>query len=182
MSTTIIDKTLRRLRNEALSNSDLAEALQFLADGSETEDPFVAEVDRRVAAAVRSINRRRQLHRRAELRDRSLTTSEVVSLIGSISDRKGVDRRRQRGRLLGVKEGGRILHPTWQFDSGAGDTRPGLDLVLAALSEVTSGPAAADAVMTMPRNDLDGQSIAGLFAAGRVELAVRLIRMAGDQS
>ncbi|MDQ6615776.1 MAG: hypothetical protein M3083_13815 [Actinomycetota bacterium] len=181
MSTTTIDKTLRRLRHEALSNSDIAEALEFLADGTETEDPF-AQVDQRVVTAVRAINRRRQLHRRAELRDRSLTTTQVVSLIASISDRKGVDRRRKRGRLLGVKESGMILHPIWQFDADGGDTRPGLDVLLAALFEVTSGPAAGDAVMTMPRNDLDGRSIADLFAAGRVELAVQLIRMAGDQS
>jgi hypothetical protein len=36
--------------------------------------------------------------------------------------------------------------------------------------------------MTVPREDLGGRSLADLFAAGRLETALRLIRMAGDQS
>lgn len=92
----------------------------------------------------------------------------------SNSYRKGVDRRRQRGRLLGVKDGTVVRHPIWQLDCDLGGTRPG-STVLAALREVAAKPEAADAVMTAPRSDLDSGSLAGLLAEGDVELVIRLI-------
>ena len=103
-------------------------------------------------------------------------------MVESISDRKGVDRRRQRGRLLGIKDANVVRHPMWQFDRDLGETRPGLDRVLAALGEVTADPVAADALMTAPRSDLGGGTLAGLLAGGDVAMVVRLIHMAGDQS
>ncbi|MDQ2727599.1 MAG: hypothetical protein M3Y91_07005 [Actinomycetota bacterium] len=181
MTTTTADEALDRLRIKARENPHLAEALELLAEGNEDGDPF-AEVDEGVMVGVRTINRRRQTHRRSDLAQRALTTSQVVTLIDSISDRKAVDRRRRRGRLLGVKEGRTVLHPTWQFDPDRREARDDLDRVLAALGEVTSDPRAADAAMTTPRSDLDGRSLADLFAGGDTDLPVRLIRMAGDQS
>jgi len=181
MVTTIADQVLDRLRIKARENPDLAQTLQFLAEGGEAGDPF-AEMDDGPMAGLRTINRRRQVHRRTELARRALTTSQVVGLIDSISDRKAVDRRRRRGRLLSMKEGSTVLHPSWQFDQGTGETREDLDRVLAALGELTADPWTADATMTTPRADLDGRSVADVFADGDTDLAVRLIRMAGDQS
>jgi hypothetical protein len=106
----------------------------------------------------------------------------VVKLVGSIGDRKGVDRRRRRGQLLGWRAGGRTLHPDWQFDPRRGDTRPGLPMVLEALSEVAPDPQAADALMRAPREDLDGRALADLLAAGQIETVLRLVRAARDQS
>jgi hypothetical protein len=63
-----------------------------------------------------------------------------------------------------------------------GDTRPGLERVLAALREVAPDPLAADVLMTTPREDLEGGTLADLFAAGRIETVVRLILASGDQS
>jgi hypothetical protein len=36
--------------------------------------------------------------------------------------------------------------------------------------------------MSTPRDDLDGRTLADLYAAGRVETTLRLILAAGDQS
>jgi hypothetical protein len=176
-----IDATLRRLRRKAASSAEIAEALDLLAADDDLDDPFAA-ADAAAAGAARLINGRRQHRRRAELRGRALTTAEVVALVDSMSDRRAVDRRRQRGRLLGIKVGRTILHPVWQFDRDRGEARAGLDRVLAALGEVTPDSRAADALMTVPRPDLGGATIAGVFERGDLEAAVRLIRLAGDQS
>jgi len=120
-----------------------------------------------VVAAAQTVNERRLRQRREGIG--GLDTADVVQLIGSISDRKGVDRRRRRGQLLGWRVGARTLHPTWQFDPRLGDTRPGLTRVLAALAEATSDAQTADALMTAPREDLDGRTLADLFAAGQLE-------------
>lgn len=181
MTTETIDRTIERLRHQAGEDAELAEALEFLADATSTDDPF-GIVEDGVASAVSTINRRRRRDHTQDLRDRSLTTAQVVALVESISDRKGVDRRRQRGRLLGIKDGNVVRHPSWQFDPELGDSRPGLDRVLAALGELVADPDAADALMTTPRSDLGGGTLAALFADGDVELVLRLIGMAGDQS
>src|SRR5213080_998249 len=112
----------------------------------------------------------------------ALATPQVVDLLRSISDRKGVDRRRRRGQLLGWRAGARTLHPAWQFDARRGDTRTGLPAVLEALSEVTPDPQVADALMRAPREDLDGRTLADLLAAGQIETVLRLVRAAQDQS
>jgi hypothetical protein len=39
-----------------------------------------------------------------------------------------VDRRRARGRLLGIRAGNQMLHPAWQLDPRRRDTLPGLCL------------------------------------------------------
>lgn len=181
MTTAMIDRTLERLRHQAAEHAELAEALEFLADAGAADDPF-GTVDDAVARSVRAIDRRRQHDHRQDLRARSLITAEVVALVESISDRKGVDRRRQRGRLLGIKDANAVRHPLWQFDRDRGDTWPGLDRVLAALGEVTADPEAADALMVVPRSDLGGDTLAGLLARGEVALVVQLIHLAGDQS
>lgn len=101
----------------------------------------------------------------------------------SITDRKAVDRRRHRGKLLGISGIGRqTLHPRWQFDARRGDTYPGLDRVLDALREVASDPMDADAIATASQPAADGDSIAGRLAAGDVDAAVALAQLAGDQS
>ncbi|MGH8999179.1 MAG: hypothetical protein ACRDY7_07285 [Acidimicrobiia bacterium] len=176
-------RAIRVLEERAAQDHALAEAVVFLADDvNGPDDPFAAPRGGVVAAAG-AVNERRQKERRAvAMAPDALETAEVVALIGSISDRKGVDRRRRRGQLLGWRFGSRTLHPLWQFDRGAGETRPGLARVLAGLAEVTSDPRAANALMSAPRHDLDGRSLADLFAAGQVETVVRLIGMAGDQS
>jgi hypothetical protein len=181
VSMTLTD-AFRVLEEQSSDDQALAEALVFLAEDPEgPSDPFTP-VSEGVAAAARLVNARRLAERRDVATSGALDTGRVVALMRSINDRKGVDRRRHRGQLLGWRSGARTLHPDWQFDRRRGDTRPGLSLVLAALSEATPDPEAADALMRAPRDELDGRTLADLFSAGRVETVVRLIRAAAEQS
>lgn len=180
MTSATLDRVLERLRSKAEANEDVAEVLEFLAADS-VVDPF-GHPGEAVVAVARAINRRRHQERHDEFRSRALSTPDVVALIGSMSNRKAVDRRRRRGTLLGVRVGNETLHPDWQFDRRRGDTREGLERILGALHQVTSDVLAADALMIVPRQDLGGVSVADVFADGDVELAVRLVAMAGDQS
>jgi hypothetical protein len=175
--TTVLD----RLRERAESDPSLVETLQHLADADPGADPFATPAED-VAELARTINRQRQTDRLADLRARSLTTGQVVELVTSISDRRGVDRRRARGALLGIRAGNQMLHPAWQFDPRRGDTFTGLHRVLAALSDVAADPIDADALATTPRADAGGDSVADLLADGHVEAAVALALLAGDQS
>lgn len=169
-----------RLRERAREDDELAQTLVFLADDQDI-DAFARPSDA-VLAGVQRINTRRQAEQRRALAGRSLSSAEVVDLIASISDRKAVDRRRHRGRLLGVKVGNGMLHPDWQFDQRRGETRAGLGRVLEALREVTSDATAAHALMVAPRPDLGGRSLADLFADGDPDPVVELVLLAGDQS
>jgi hypothetical protein len=172
---------IKVLEERASVDEAVAEAVLFLAgDPDGPADPFLRP-DEGALAAARAVNRRRMVRTRADVAGRTLDTADVVALIESIHDRKGVDRRRRRGQLLGWRAGARTLHPTWQFDVRRGDTRPGLARVLAALAEVVPDGREADALMTARRDDLDGRTLADLLADGRVETVVQLVRAAGDQ-
>jgi hypothetical protein len=170
-----------RLRERAASDPALVATLQHLADADPVTDPFAAPADD-VAELARAINRKRQTDRLSALRARSITTSQVIESVASISDRKGVDRRRARGALLGIRSGNQMLHPAWQFDRRRRDTVEGLRRVLTALSEIAIDPIDADAIATAPRAEADGASVADLLAAGQVDAAVALVHLAGDQS
>ncbi|HSF86168.1 MAG TPA: hypothetical protein VLG28_11025 [Acidimicrobiia bacterium] len=179
---TTLLQAIRVLENKATEDPALAEALCYLAVGSAGPvDPF-ADPGTSVRIAARTVNERRQREHAAQQMRHALGTSEVVELIDSINDRRGVDRRRHRGQLLGWRAGRATLHPEWQFDRRRGDTHEGLERVIAALAEVTTDARAADLLMTTPRGDLDGGTLADLLARGRVETTVRLVLSSGDQS
>lgn len=176
-----VTSVMNRLRARAEDDPAFLETLEHLAS-FELADPFAEPPDatRRLA---RDLNQSRHEQRAAELRRRSLTTSEVVELVGSITDRKAVDRRRHRGALLGIRGIDRqTLHPRWQFDARRGNTHRGLDRVLQALREAAPDPMDADAIAIAPQPAAGGASIADLLADGNVESAVALARLAGDQS
>lgn len=172
---------MSRLRARAEADPAFLDTLEYLAS-FKLADPFDVPhgATRRLA---RDLNQRRQEQRAAELRQRSLTTSEVVELVGSITDRKGVDRRRHRGALLGIRGIGRqTVHPRWQFDARLGDTYRGIERVLAALRATAPDPLDADALAIAPQPAAGGASIAELLADGDAESAVALARLAADQS
>jgi len=181
MSTTLA-QAFKVLEHRTDDDPALAEAVVFMAEGVDgPEDPF-APVSEGVLRAARVVNERRLRERRAAADAACLDTAQVVGVVRSISDRKGVDRRRHRGQLLGWRAGAGTFHPSWQFDRRRGDTRRGLPAVLAALSQVSSDPEAADVLMRAPREDLGGTTLAEQFASGRVETVLRLIRASADQS
>jgi hypothetical protein len=175
-------RAIKILEERAEDDPALAETVAFLAkDARGPDDPFASPSDG-VLAAARSVNERRLEQRRRTRVAGALDTAEVVALIHSIRDRKGVDRRRRRGNLLGWQVGGRTLHPAWQFNRHVGDTRPGLRRVLEALRQVTHDAQAADALMSASREDLGGRTLADLFVNEQIDTVVRLILSAGDQS
>lgn len=181
MATTVAH-ALRVLQERTAVDPALAEAVVFLAgDGAGPDDPFAA-APAAVLSAARRVDEQRLVNRRRRAEADALDTPAVVALVGSLHDRKGVDRRRHRGQLLGWRSGRRTLHPAWQFDRRRGETFPGLPAVLAALADVAADPETADALMRAPRPDLGGRSLADHLAAGRVDEVVRLLRAAGEQS
>ncbi len=181
MATTLAE-AFRVLQKNAENDAALAETIRLLAEGGDDPDEPFADPGQAVRDVARLVNERRQGERRAAFLNRTIDTAGVIGLIESIQDRKGVDRRRRRGSLMGWRAGRRTLHPEWQFDRRRGDTRPGLERVLAACREAALDPIGADALMTTPRDDLDGGTLADLFARGQIETVVRLILAAGDQS
>lgn len=180
--TTTLAEAIRVLHDRASHDHAVAETVLWLAEDVAGPDDPSAEPPPGLVAMARRVNERRQQRRLEALRARALDTAQVVHLVTSINDRKGVDRRRRRGRLLGWRVGRRTLHPEWQFDRRIGETRLGLERVLTALREAAPDPLAADALMTAPREDLEGGTLADLFVAGRIETVVRLILASGDQS
>jgi hypothetical protein len=153
----------------------------LLAQDTDDGDPFGTPPDstRRTAQLV---NARRLRAGRSAGDDRALDTSEVVALLRTVNDRRGVDRRRSRGQLLGWKAGARTLHPRWQFDEVRGETWPGLPAVLEAIGDIASDPHVADSIMSAPRKDLGGASLADLLARERPETVVRLLQAGAEQS
>jgi len=178
----VVARAIKLLEERAEEDEALAEAVRFLADDVAGPDDAFTDVTPGALAAARVVNERRQRQRREDRDAAAVDTAAVIALIGSIHDRKGVDRRRRRGQLLGWRSGARTLHPAWQFDRRSGDTWPGLSRVLAALREVAPDARAADLLMAAPRDDLGGSSLADLLAVGRVDTVVRLVVGAGDQS
>lgn len=181
MSSTLA-RAIRVLETQTAVDNDLAEAVLFMAaDAGGPDDPF-GEVAGGVGEAAAVVNARRLAERQEVAAGAALDTAQVVAAVRSLSDRKGVDRRRRRRQLLGWRVGTRTLHPAWQFDRRRGDTRPGLPQLLAALAEVAPDPQAADALMRAPRPELEGRSLADLFAAGQLQTVLRLVRAAAEQS
>lgn len=180
--TPTLDRDLDRLRELAQADDLLAEAVSLLAAAPlSTADPFARPPDAMLAVA-RTLSERRDAARTRALEERSLTTGQVVELIDDLANRGAVQARRRRGRLLGITARQETLHPAWQFSFDRRETHAGLTEVLAALFEHASTPEAADALAVVPQPDADGNSIADLLAAGRVEDAVALAHLAGDQS
>lgn len=177
---TTLSTAIERIRERAEGDPDFASVVLHLADG-ELADPF-KQPDSSVVRLARDLNRDRQLHRAADRHERSLATHQVVALIESISDRKGVDRRRRRGALLGIRVGRDTLHPAWQFDLRRRETWDGLRRILTVLQSVAADDIDVDAIATAPLEEYGGCSIADLLAAGNIAAAERAAALAGDQS
>lgn len=115
----------------------------------------------------------------ATSQERALTTGQVTQRVAGLQDRRSVEGRRRRGKLLGLTIGRDAYHPDWQFAGGR--TRPRLADVLAALLPAAGGePVVADIIMRAPREELDGRSLVELYAAGRTDEVLEHLRMRGE--
>lgn len=177
---TALESAFEALRRRADDDPAFADAVIRMADPDVT-DPF-DPLDPVMLEMARRLNRIAQDKRAEAMAGEALSTSQVVNFLVTVSDRKGVDRRRKRGTLLGIAVGRSTLHPEWQFDRRRRDTWEGLPRVLEALSSVTADALEAHALATASDPAAGGRSIADLLAAGEVDSAVSLALMAGDQS
>ncbi|HEY6576442.1 MAG TPA: hypothetical protein VI029_16265 [Mycobacterium sp.] len=106
--------------------------------------------------AARSINERRRAVLASDFLDGALATSEVQRLLRYATP-QAVHRLRSRGRLLGAAVGNQTWFPAWQFDDDR--LRPDLPRILDLVTRFTSDSVAADRIMRMTRDELDGSSI-----------------------
>ncbi|MFP4636612.1 MAG: hypothetical protein ACLFRD_12175 [Nitriliruptoraceae bacterium] len=84
-------------------------------------------------------------------------------------------------RLLGIHTDGGWRYPLWQLDPTTGHPLEGLEQLLDACTEVGLDPRQTHWLASRPHPHA-GRSLAELLVAGQRDLAVRLARMAGDQS
>jgi hypothetical protein len=107
--------------------------------------------------AARSINERRRAALATDFLGGAMATSEVQHLLHYATP-QAVHRLRSRGRLLGAAVGNQTWFPAWQFDDDR--LRTDLPRILDLVARFTSDAVAADRIMRMTRDELDGSSIA----------------------
>jgi hypothetical protein len=107
--------------------------------------------------AARKLNDQRRDSLVREFVDGSLPTQEVQALL-TLRTPQAVHRLRTRGKLLGSAVGNRTWFPAWQFDGGR--LRPDLPRILELITRFTSDPLAADRIMRIKRDELQGKSVA----------------------
>ena len=107
----------------------------------------------------------------------TLPSQEVAGILGIT--RQAVDKRRKAGRLIGLSTGRRgYAYPAWQFDSESG-TLPGLEAVLADLSD--HDPWMQLSFMLNPNPHLDDQSPLEMLRRGELKAVRRAAQAFGEQ-
>lgn len=107
-----------------------------------------------------------------------MVSGEVLGKLLGIS-RQAVDKRRNRGQVLGLREGGDWAYPAWQVAQG--QTLPGFDDVLGELTG--RGHGAWDAMLFFLETDTerDGETPLQALRGGAVERALCAARTYGEQ-
>ena len=146
---------LRRVSRRAADDPDsVLPVLRLLAGDAAYPDD--AESLHEIAT---EINAARVARLRRNLIESALPTDAVLQLLGV--SRQALAQRRARGGLLGARIGPTTYYPAWQF--GPTGVASGLDRLLALLPRDAW---AADDLMRTPHTELDGRSLADVFAAG----------------
>jgi hypothetical protein len=113
-----------------------------------------------------------------EFKKGSWATDDVLREVTRFRTRQAIHALRKRGRLLGRTIGNATWFPRWQFLDG--DVRPDLGDILESLLRFSTDAVAADRVMRLPRDELEGRSIAeSLNRASDQRLAWRLLEAVG---
>jgi len=149
--------------------------LRLLAD----QDALPEAVDEKTIELARQLNVERLAARRAEFRSRAHPTSEVRVLLGGVT-RQAVALRVANKGLLSLELGGTSYFPDWQF--GPDGSRPGVNRVVAALTDAGRGVLAGDRLMRTALEEERGRTPAQLLAAGDVDGALHYITVAGGGS
>jgi hypothetical protein len=147
MSTTVAEQVAERARVEP----GFAEVLEAVLQAPITPQGTLERV------AARSLNEERRGALVREFVEGSLATPKVQQRL-AMQTPQAVHRLRSRGKLLGSAIGNQTYFPAWQFD--ADRVRTDLPQILELLSTFTSDPLAADRIMRLKHDDLDGSSIA----------------------
>lgn len=107
---------------------------------------------------------------RRQLLADSIEATPVAELLGIT--RQAVHEREKKGRLLAVREGGRLRFPLWQFDAQGDDgVVLGLPLILATLDEAAPLPALAKMSWLQKANGaLGGQTPVEALTQGQLPL------------
>lgn len=112
------------------------------------------------------------------------SAQEVVGLLASVNDRRGVQSRAARGRLLSFKanDGRSAMYPRWQFDPVAKETIPDIERWIEACATRFAGDVVAfDHFVRAEQARLGGQSIAGLLTSRRWDAAYAVAIAVRDQ-
>lgn len=107
-------------------------------------------------SAAHSLNDQRRAALVDEFIDGAWSTAEVQERLGYATP-QAVHRLRTRRRLIGAAVANKTWFPAWQFDGGR--LRADLPRILELLARYTDDPIAADRIMRLQRDDLDGASI-----------------------
>jgi hypothetical protein len=141
---------VRQVEARARQDAGFAQVLDELLLAPTTPEGTLEHV------AANSINERRRAVLTSDFKAGALSTSDVQHLLRFASP-QAVHRLRSRGKLLGAPVGNQTWFPAWQFDDDR--LRTDLPRILDLLAQFTSDPVAADRIMRMTRDQLDGSSI-----------------------
>ncbi|HLR98983.1 hypothetical protein H7J77_11195 [Mycolicibacillus parakoreensis] len=149
-----------RIADRARRDTGFAEVLDTLLTAPTTPSGTLERV------GAQALNDQRHAALVAEFTAGALPTPAVQQRLGFGSP-QAVHRLRSRGKLLGAAVGNRTWFPAWQFD---GDRlRADLPELIELLGRFSTDALAADRIMRLSRDDLDGHSIAE--ALGHRDLA-----------
>jgi hypothetical protein len=169
--------------SEGLSDEDLERALSVATDLEALivalqRSPLQAEpLDPEVAAAYARGRSARAGLLAAE--GGVASSEEMRELLGGIT-RQAVDKRRQGGGLLAVRERSDWFYPRWQVINN-GETLPGLKPVLEALSANGHDGWGQLIFFLSTETARDGETPLAALRAGRTEAALVAARMYGEQ-
>ena len=148
--TAAVAPLVRQVEARARQDAGFAEVLDALLLAPTTPQGTLEHV------AARSLNERRRAALTTDFVDGAVPTSQVQHML-RFTTPQAVHRLRTRGRLLGAAVGNQTWFPAWQFDEDR--LRIDLPRILELLARFTSDPVAADRIMRMTRDELDGSSI-----------------------
>ena len=171
MTAAAVAPLVRQVEARARQDAGFAEVLDALLLAPTTPQGTLERV------AARSLNERRRAALTTDFVDGAVPTSQVQHML-RFTTPQAVHRLRTRGRLLGAAVGNQTWFPAWQFDEDR--LRTDLPRILELLARFTSDPVAADRIMRMTRDELDGSSItAALGDPGSADAAWRILASLG---